>query len=194
MKIFKASFAIVVLMLLCSINADAKNIFRHYDMSMGLSQNTVFAIAQDHTGFMWFGTKNGLNRFDSYSFRTYFEGKDEHSLKSDYINALCEGPDNRLWVGTDKGLFIYNPILDAFETLDKKTKEGKSIKGNINIIATVGNYIYINTQSQGIFRYDTKSKTLIYKDLGKYMAVTSITPDSKQQPMDRFLRIWIIFR
>ena len=173
-------------MLLCSINADAKNIFRHYDMSMGLSQNTVFAIAQDHTGFMWFGTKNGLNRFDSYSFRTYYEGKDEHSLKSDYINALCEGPDDRLWVGTNKGLFIYNPTIDAFETLDIKTKDGKSIKGNINFIATVGNYIYVNTQGEGIYRYDTKTKKLIYKHLGKFMMVTSIAPDTNNN-------LWIGF-
>lgn len=114
MKRLQPLAAIIIMLLALSNGAFSKNIFRHYDMNDGLSQNTVFAIAQDHTGFMWFGTKNGLNRYDGYSFRTYYEGSNSHSLKSDYINALCEGPDNRLWVGTDNGLYIYNPMTDAF--------------------------------------------------------------------------------
>jgi len=177
MKRLQPLAAIIIMLLALSNGAFSKNIFRHYDMNDGLSQNTVFAIAQDHTGFMWFGTKNGLNRYDGYSFRTYYEGSNSHSLKSDYINALCEGPDNRLWVGTDNGLYIYNPMTDAFETLSEKTSDGISIKGNVNIIASSGNYMYIHTQGQGIFRYDTKNHKLIYKPLGKFMMATCLTAD-----------------
>jgi ligand-binding sensor domain-containing protein/signal transduction histidine kinase/DNA-binding response OmpR family regulator len=178
MKSIRTYILLICLIISCTAKGGAKNIFTHYDMSNGLSQNTVLAIAQDHTGFMWFGTKNGLNRFDSHSFRTYYEGNNEHSLKSDYINALCQAPDDRLWVGTNKGLFIYNPLIDAFETLNVATKDGVQIKGNINIIVSAGNYVYLTTQGEGIFRYNVKTKELIHKPMGTYMQVTQIAVDS----------------
>ena len=178
MKRIGISVLLTTIMLFLAPKASAKKVFNHFDMSKGLSQNTVFTIAQDHTGFMWFGTKNGLNRFDGHYFRTYHEGADGHSLKSSYINALCEGPDNRLWIGTSNGLFIYNPQTDSFEELNAKTKKGIKIKGNVNIITSVGNYVYVSTQEQGIFRYDTKTGQLIYKPRGTFMTATHITADN----------------
>ena len=66
-------------------------------------------------------------------------------------------------------------ILRNENELWAATEDGKSIKGNINFIATVGNYIYVNTQGEGIYRYDTKTKKLIYKHLGKFMMVKYCT-------------------
>ena len=177
MKRIGTSALLVIIMLLLVPEAGAKKVFNHFDMSKGLSQNTVFAIAQDHTGFMWFGTKNGLNRFDGQYFRTYHEGVDGHSLKSDYINALYEAPDNRLWIGTSNGLFIYNPLTDSFEELDAKTKDGVSIKGNVTLITAAGNFVYVCTQEQGIFRYDIKSRQLIFKPRGTFMTAITLTVD-----------------
>lgn len=135
--------------------------FTHYDMSNGLSHNTVTAIAQDNLGFLWFGTKNGLNRFDGQVFRKYYAGNLDHSLKSDYVNALCQGPDGRLWIGTDAGLFTYDVSKDAFEYFTVKTREGISIANSVNYIVSGGDFVYISSFPQGIFRYDTKTGELI---------------------------------
>ncbi len=178
MKRIGISVLLTVITLFLVPEASAKKIFSHYDMNDGLSQNTVSAITQDHMGFMWFGTKNGLNRFDGQYFRVYHEGADGHSLKNDYINALCEGADNRLWIGTSNGLFVYNPQTDSFEELDVKTKSGVSIKGNVRVVTAAGNYVYVSTLEQGVFRYDTKTRQLIFRPRGTFMAATSITVDS----------------
>ena len=177
MKRIGTTALLVAMMLFLAPKVGAKKVFNHFDMKKGLSQNTVSAIAQDHIGFMWFGTKNGLNRFDGQYFRVYHEGSDGHSLKSDYINALCEGADNRLWIGTSDGLFIYNPQTDYFEELDAKTKTGVRIKGNVRIVTAAGNYMYVSTQEQGIFRYDIKTGQLIFKPHGTLMVPTHITVD-----------------
>ena len=73
---------------------------------------------QDKNGFMWFGTIDGLNRFDGYTFKTF--RNDPANLKSlgnNSIYSLYQGEDETIWVGTDKGLFKYNPVDQSFELL-----------------------------------------------------------------------------
>ena len=82
--------------------------FKHFKAEDGLSHNTVLSSIQDKNGFMWFGTKNGLNRFDGSSFRLFQNTPDDpKSLQGNYIETLYEF-DNALWVGTDNGLYLYN--------------------------------------------------------------------------------------
>ena len=77
----------------------------------GLAQNQVFAIKQDHLGFMWFGTGGGLSRYDGRSFKNFTK---EHGLASNVIRAIFESSDNRLWLGTDEGLSLYISASDSF--------------------------------------------------------------------------------
>ncbi|WP_198661683.1 hybrid sensor histidine kinase/response regulator transcription factor [Lewinella sp. IMCC34183] len=88
--------------------------FKHYEVTEGLSHNTIHCAAQDELGFMWFGTKNGLNRFDGYEFRWFqSDSSATGSLGSNFIECL-EIADGRLWVGTDDGLFRGSPRSDTF--------------------------------------------------------------------------------
>ena len=65
----------------------------------GLSHNTVFCITQDHFGFMWFGTGNGLNKFDGYTFTAYYHVPgDTTSLSSNFIMSLAVDYRNTLWI------------------------------------------------------------------------------------------------
>lgn len=90
--------------------------FKHYQVENGLSNNSVFANVQDHHGFMWFGTKDGLNRFDGYTFKTYRHNpSNPESLGSDKIHALLNDKTAGLWVGTDEGLYFYNPLKETFK-------------------------------------------------------------------------------
>jgi len=92
--------------------------FKNFKVENGLSHNTVLCALQDSRGFMWLGTKDGLNRFDGYSFKYYQKVPDEpKSLGSNFIECLYEYESN-LWVGTDSGLFLYNEQSENFELLE----------------------------------------------------------------------------
>lgn len=90
--------------------------FRHYQVENGLSNNSVMCSLQDKAGFLWFGTKDGLNRFDGYAFKTFRrnDGK-PGSIGNNFVHALCEDREGTLWVGTDKGLFRYLEKTEAFQ-------------------------------------------------------------------------------
>ena len=75
----------------------------HYSVSDGLSQNTVMAILQDRDGFMWFGTWDGLNRFDGYEFRTYKPTLCGETRASNRIDVLYEDSLGYLWMRTYSG-------------------------------------------------------------------------------------------
>src|SRR6187401_1832001 len=82
--------------------------FRHYQVENGLSNNTVFCSTQDQDGFLWFGTKDGLNRFDGYQFKHYQISNEGHGLSPDIIASLLLDKQNTLWVGCQKGLFYFD--------------------------------------------------------------------------------------
>jgi ligand-binding sensor domain-containing protein/signal transduction histidine kinase len=89
--------------------------FKHYQVENGLSNNTVFCSVQDSRGLMWFGTKDGLNRFDGYSFKTYrHDPSIPKSLGNDLVFTLHTDKDNVLWVGTNNGVYRYNSIDESF--------------------------------------------------------------------------------
>ncbi len=71
----------------------------------GLSHNSVYAITQDREGFLWFGTVDGLNRYDGYEFVTYrHDSADRTSLSNSLVHALYEDREGRLWAGTAQGI------------------------------------------------------------------------------------------
>ncbi len=93
--------------------------FRHYQVENGLSHNTVFCVAQDNKGFMWFGTKDGLNRFDGYNFKVYRnKAGDPKSLGSNLISNLFVDSKGILWISTLNGVYTYNNINESFDLLD----------------------------------------------------------------------------
>src|SRR5687767_8545118 len=94
--------------------------FKHYQVENGLSNNTVYCSIQDKKGFLWFGTKEGLNRFDGYRFKLFKSGNDENQLKKEFIFCLYADSVNRLWVGTQNGLYQFDyakeqlvPFIDS---------------------------------------------------------------------------------
>src|SRR5215831_14414294 len=82
----------------------------------GLSQGMVTAIMQDHFGFMWFGTKDGLNRYDGYHFMVYrHDPADSGSLADNFIQVVFEDSRGRLWIGTsDHGVDLMNRETETF--------------------------------------------------------------------------------
>jgi ligand-binding sensor domain-containing protein len=89
--------------------------FQHFNVEDGLSQGTITAILQDHKGFMWIGTNDGLNSFDGVEFKTYRHiGSDPGSLGDNRILCLHEDHEHVLWVGTQGGLFQFDRATGRF--------------------------------------------------------------------------------
>ena len=92
--------------------------FRHISIKDGLSQGMVHAITQDRYGFMWFGTKDGLNRYDGYSFKVYrHDPADSTTVRNSFINTIFEDRAGRLWVGTPTGLDVFDRATETFHHL-----------------------------------------------------------------------------
>ena len=89
--------------------------FRHYQVEDGLSHNTVNCIAQDREGFLWFGTKDGLNRFDGITFKVFRpDPSDSTSLGNNFVYSLHLDSSGCLWVGTREGLYQYDARTERF--------------------------------------------------------------------------------
>jgi signal transduction histidine kinase/ligand-binding sensor domain-containing protein/DNA-binding response OmpR family regulator len=104
---------------------DAQTPVTYIGINQGLSNNSVRCILRDHKGFMWFGTFDGLNRYDGYSVKV-FRNKvnDSNSLINPFIYTLSEDREGRLWIGTRRGLSIYNSLTDKFVHLSR-TQNGQ---------------------------------------------------------------------
>jgi ligand-binding sensor domain-containing protein/signal transduction histidine kinase/DNA-binding response OmpR family regulator len=89
--------------------------FKHYYVENGLSNNSVACSLQDKNGFLWFGTINGLNRFDGYSFKIFRHNpEDSTSIGSNFIRCLYEDQKGGLWIGTNKSIYLYNSHSEKF--------------------------------------------------------------------------------
>ncbi|MDO5969584.1 two-component regulator propeller domain-containing protein [Flavivirga aquimarina] len=84
----------------------------------GLNQNTILTIEHDKYGFLWFGTPNGLIKYDGYEFKSYTNESDiNNSISNNYINYLYNDSSGILWIGTNTGLNTYIPWLEKFRTI-----------------------------------------------------------------------------
>lgn len=151
--------------------------FENYTSQNGLSQNSCFAIAQDAEGFMWFGTQDGLNRYDGKQFKIFLPQNDAgKKLPSNYISSLFFDPYKKLlWVGTVRGACIYYTERDSllrvselfpFATLLEKIpiKQIVSFRENEYWIITYNNgLLQMNTEAQSIHTFfgDEENRSLV---------------------------------
>jgi ligand-binding sensor domain-containing protein/signal transduction histidine kinase len=90
--------------------------FQQISLEEGLSQSVINVILQDRRGFLWFGTQDGLNRYDGYNFKIYKPNpEDPGSLSDGWVESLFEDKDGYIWIGTYQGgLDKYDPLTDTF--------------------------------------------------------------------------------
>lgn len=105
--------------------------FRSLTMEDGLSQSSVFAIMQDSDGFMWFGTRNGLNKYDGNHIKVYRKTGDVNSLVNNDVRVLFWDKSKRcLWIGTSSGLSRFEPDVEHFTNYHYDSTELKGLTNN----------------------------------------------------------------
>ncbi len=149
--------------------------FKNFRIRDGLSQTTVNAILQDSRGFMWFGTKDGLNRYDGISFRQYKRDRnDPRSLGNNFVTALYEDTEGNIWVGTDTGVYIYCPMMDRFSHFSESSDRGTRMERSVStIVGDDTGRVWIAAEGQGIFCYDLTEHTLHNHPLTDLTSVSS---------------------
>jgi len=134
--------------------------FDHLDINSGLSQNNVVCVLQDSRGFMWFGTRDGLNRYDGYKFTIYrYERADPYSISNNFITDLTEDSAGNLWIATSGGLNRYDRHTDRFTHFTYDKNNSNSISGNL-VTCLARDYngdIWVGTSDAGLNLLDTKT-------------------------------------
>lgn len=158
-----------------TVNSQSYN-FKKYQVENGLSTNLTTAVIQDSKGFIWIGTRDGLNRFDGYNFKIFRHNiRDSNSLVSSIINCVYEDRKGTLWVGTEKGLFKYNPFGENFTHI----KAGST--NAIDMAPILARSIVMDEQDnlwfiagEMVCKYNTKNATLTTFNTDQYFSASAI--------------------
>jgi signal transduction histidine kinase/ligand-binding sensor domain-containing protein/DNA-binding response OmpR family regulator len=162
-------FILFLLLILTSVlrtHSQVNTPVEYIGIEQGLSNNAVTCIYQDRYGFMWFGTYDGLNRYDGYHFKVFRNKPDDStSLLNNRIVAICEDQQNNLWIGTKRGVSVFNSITCGFSPVTYQPYKAPGIEKldlPINDIKTdVQGNILIGTGGRGLLSCTKGSKQAI---------------------------------
>ena len=156
--------------------------FVPYTPVEGLSQATVLTIAQDHLGFLWIGTADGLNKYDGTDFQIYRHDADAHgSISSNYVKCILEDSEGILWIATWKGLNRFDRENDRFiRFLPDQEDDGSLSHENISDLAEDRNgTIWLSTIDGMLHRFDkTTEKFKIFPNPVTQSKINDIFIDS----------------
>ncbi|MFD2940165.1 hybrid sensor histidine kinase/response regulator transcription factor [Flavobacterium notoginsengisoli] len=130
----------------------------------GLANNAVTSVYKDKRGLMWFGTYDGISRYDGYNFLNFRnEPNDSNSLNNNRVVSIC-GTKNEIWIGTKGGISVYNYLNNHFSRkyyLNAKTSKIEPIDFVVNKIIDHKSVMYIGTAGQGLLYYEDKQEKII---------------------------------
>ncbi|WP_282135137.1 hybrid sensor histidine kinase/response regulator transcription factor [Seonamhaeicola maritimus] len=149
----KAFFSISFFLMCYVLSAQFNNVkFENLDTTEGLSSSTCFEIFQDREGFLWFGTIDGLNKYNGYEFEIYRSAiSDPNSISNNRVNVIKEDNEGNLWIGTNNGLNLYNKGTKKFIRIDlyKQLSLSSSPQKIINdlLYDEINNHLWVATNN-----------------------------------------------
>ena len=153
---------------------------KHLTSEDGLSDNRITCMLRDKQGFMWFGTKDGLNRYDGRDFYVFRNrANDSTSLSSNNITCLAHDSDSILWIGTSiSGFCSYDFRTQKFRTYNKSNTPLKSNSINAIRFDSLRNVLWVALNNGGLQIFDLETKSLLnlqttLLDHGKFIGLRS---------------------
>ncbi len=137
--------------------------FKRISIESGLSQSSVLCIYQDHKNFLWFGTYEGLNRYDGYSFKVYkADPENPYSISNNDIECIQEDHLGVLWIGTGEGLSRFDRYQERFINYKNDPNDPNSLSNNYvrYIYEDRSGVLWIATHGGGLNQFDRKKKNL----------------------------------
>lgn len=141
--------------------------FKTFNQDNGIIDNYIECIYEDSRGFIWIGTRGGLNRFDGHSFTRIKLPKMKSTSSIDvgqhYVNALKEDSSQNLWIGTLGGVYVYNLTDDTFEMYEHIPNDPKSLSFNLieGFSIDKHNNMWVATRN-GLNKFDAATKTFTH--------------------------------
>jgi len=133
---------------------------QRYSLEEGLSQQGVNAIVQDSEGFMWFGTEDGLNRFDGYDFRQLRHDRgDSETLPNGWISSLIASDDG-LWIATDGGGVIFRNAVTGKLAAPAQLRDAPDLQSVRTLARDRLGRLWIGSRDAGLAIFDSRSNEL----------------------------------
>lgn len=162
----KENCSFIVILLFIVNNLFSQNTFENYQFRLVDKENSksgIYTIAQDQFGFMWMGTNGaGLYKFDGVNYEAYEQNsKVNNAINSNLIYAVYVDTHNRLWIGTDEGLCLYNRNLNTFENINiKKESKNETVISVKSIIEGNNGTLYLGTFNNGLLKLNTATREI----------------------------------
>lgn len=151
----------LLFLLFLTENISAQYIFDNIKVKDGLSYKQVVNILHDSEGYYWFGTLNGLNRFDGSTIKVFNKtNKNASGLADEYVSSIVENTDGTLWVSTPLGVNIFNKWKQTFTSV-----AFENYSKPINIIKLIRDKhdrIWAFTYDEGLFWFDQKKQKFVH--------------------------------
>jgi len=153
-------------------------LFMNISNKQGLSHNTVFDIVQDSSGYIWFATQEGLNRYDGNALEVYLpDSEDERSLFSNQIKILFVDNKGTLYVGGNMGVSIFNASENCFVNYPIFSKY--SDRNVSDIEQDENNNIWVSTRNGNVYRLNTEKEKFEWIKVSKLFSnITTICSNS----------------
>lgn len=164
--------------------------FVHYNTEHGLTHNNTVCFFEDSRGFMWIGTREGLNRFDTYSFKQYLYDPDDYtSLSENYVRDITEAKDGKIWLATmGGGICIYDRYLDKFQNFIEDTSLNW-LQYRVPMVSSLmfenDSILWAGSMYNGLTRIDLRSGMKAYYEPASFIADIETSSED-----DLYITIW----
>lgn len=154
--------SIIFILLITTGYAHAQTLnlkFKHINIGQGLSNSTIESIYQDSKGFIWFGTRDGLNKYDGYQITVFRnDPNNKNSISDNFIKCINEDASHNLWIGTSDGLNRFDAYKNTFTRYGHNPVNNQSLPGNgINCIyKSKSGLLIVGSNGGGLSVFDAK--------------------------------------
>lgn len=144
----------VIVLAICSVTAGAQIptagiSFDKLSVKHGLSQVSVLSIFRDSHGYLWFGTRDGLNRYDGLAFKVFRSNGKANSISNNFIRSMDEDANGLLWIGTEGGLNSFDQSTGIFKTYSSDLNNPDAISNNrvLSVLCASNGDIWVGTEN-----------------------------------------------